>query len=73
MKTTLLTYVWLAATGLGVFIVWGRDPDTIVLFGIPLLIAGPIMFIQNMKKGIAQAVVKELSSQAKTKPENEKK
>ena len=60
MKSILLTYSGLIAIAGGLFCALCGDPDALLL-GVPLLIAGPILFIENLKKGIARAVAEEMA------------
>ena len=52
---TYLKYVGLVLCGFGVKLVVYPDPDAIVL-AVPLLIGGTILFLENLKRDIADAV-----------------
>jgi hypothetical protein len=60
MKTTLLTYAGVILIGLGALGSILPDPD-LLLFAVPALIAGVILFVENLKLGIAKAVVAEMA------------
>ncbi len=52
---TYLKYVGLVLAGFGIRLVVDPDPD-VILLAVPLLIAGAITFLENLKRDIADAV-----------------
>ena len=61
-KTAVLSYVGLTLCALGWWLATVSDPD-LLIFAIPLLISGVVLFVENLKQSIADAVSERLTGQ----------
>lgn len=61
MKATLWSYAGLVLIGLGIACALYRDPDALIL-GVPALIIGSIVFVENLKRAVAKTVVDEIEN-----------
>lgn len=61
-KSTFLTYAGLSLCALGGGLATASDSD-VLQFAIPLLFGGAVLFVENLKLGIAEAICERLTGQ----------